>query len=107
MAAQPVFQEVPRTGSSSFWHSSTTGNFETGAEICRETQNDFEEARDHLFHVKVALLDRIECGENKNCTKIIVSSVGKSLMRHPPRYHFIGQFLVDFLSIFFRIFGQF
>ena len=63
-----------------------SGAYETGAEVCRETQNDFVEARDHLFQVKETLLERIDCGGNKNCTKVIVSSIGKSLVRHPPRY---------------------
>ena len=93
MMAQTVFQQPPPAfshSSASYW--SNPGAFEnsanqgTSSEVCQETQNDFVEARDHLFHVKETLLERIDCGGNSNCTKVIVSSVGRSLLRHPPRY---------------------
>ena len=50
-----------------------------------ETRKDFDVARDHLDDVKETLLQRIDCADNLNCTQIIISSVGRSLLRHPPR----------------------
>lgn len=90
LMAQPIFQEPPPAfshSSASYWNNPSA--YETGAEVCIETHNDFVEARDHLFHVKETLLDRIDCGVstgNTNCTKVIISSIGKSLVRHPPRF---------------------
>ena len=55
----------------------------------KETRKDFDVAREHLNDVKETLLQRIgddgECADNLNCTQIIISSVGRSLLRHPPR----------------------
>lgn len=92
MMAQPIFQEPPSsafTHSSNYWRSQDSYEYEnpnpSETEVCRETKKDFTEARDHLKIVKEALLHfPIEC--NSNCTKIIVSSVGRSLLRHPPRF---------------------
>ena len=91
MMAQPIFQEPPSsafTHSSNYWRSQDSYEYEnpnpSETEVCRETQKDFTEARDHLKIVKEALLHfPIEC--NSNCTQVIVSSVGRSLLRHPPR----------------------
>ena len=92
MVAQPIFQEPPAafSHSSNYWRQSSSYDYENLAdtEVCRETTKDFTEARDHLIHVKEILLDRVDCGGkgNAHCTKIIVSSVGRSLIRHPPRF---------------------
>jgi hypothetical protein len=53
----------------------------------KETRKDLNVARDHLDDVKETLLQdpRIDCADNLNCTQIIISSVGRSLLRHPPR----------------------
>jgi len=93
MMAQPILQEPPQafSHSTNYWRNPTSNyDYENPAdiEVCRETKKDFTEARDHLIHVKETLLDKIDCGGNTNCTKIIVSSVGRSLIRHPPRYDF-------------------
>ena len=95
LVAQPMFQEPPPAfshASSSYW--SNPSAYEAGGEaVCLEAQNNLEEARDHLLLVKTALLERIECCP-KNCTKIIISSVGRSLLRHPPRF---GQYALETL----------
>ena len=46
---------------------------------------DYDEARRTLNSVKNTMLDNVECG-NGDCTRIVVSSHGAPLMRHPPRY---------------------
>ena len=56
-----------------------------GAKVCQETKKDLFSAQDHLFRVKDNLLDQIGCGGNSNCTKILIHSVGQSLLRHAPR----------------------
>ena len=61
------------------------GAYEMGAKVCQETKKDLFSAQDHLFRVKDNLLDQIGCGGNSNCTKILIHSVGQSLLRHAPR----------------------
>ena len=91
--AQPIFQEPPPSpvysGHSSYW--SNPGVYESagaGAKVCKETTNDLVNAQDHLYRVKDDLLNQIggDCRKlHSNCTKIIISSVGEALLRHPPR----------------------
>jgi len=93
MMAQPIFQEPPTafTHSSNYWRSQDSYEYvnnnpsETEVGSCRETKKDFTEARDHLYNISLTLLDRIDC-KPSNCTKVIISSVGRSLLRHPPRF---------------------
>lgn len=87
MVAKPIFQEPPAafSHSSNYWRQNSYEyeNSQADTEVCRETKKDFTEARDHLINVTETLLVKIGC---TNCTKIIVSSVGRSLIRHPPRF---------------------
>ncbi len=79
------FGHPPRI--SSYWTNPGAGHSagNTGSGFCRETRDDLREARDHLYHVKETLLERIDCGGNSNCTAIVITSTGPSLLRHPPR----------------------
>lgn len=71
--------------SAQYW--SNPGAYELGAKVCKETTEDLFNAQDHLFRVKDNLLDQIGCGGNSvNCTKILIHSVGHSLLRHAPRF---------------------
>merc|ERR1712141_889202 len=70
--------------SGSYW--SNPSAYELGAKVCQETTNDLIHAQDHLFRVKDNILDQISCGGNTNCTKIIISSVSRALLRHAPRF---------------------
>ena len=87
--AQPIFQEPPPPvySHSSYW--SNPGVYEnSGAKVCKETTNDLLNTQDHLYRVKDDLLNQIggDCRKlHSNCTKIIISSVGEALLRHPPR----------------------
>lgn len=86
LIAQPLFQEVPDPSyahsTASYW--SKPNIFESS---CQETTKDFYVARDHLSHVKDALLDGIDCGgSGSNCTKILILSTDESALRHPPRF---------------------
>ena len=45
---------------------------------------DYDEVRNSLDRVTNTMLDNLECGTS--CTRIVVSSHGAPLMRHPPRY---------------------
>lgn len=87
LMAQTLYQEPPAFNhpSASYWNNKH-GAFEDPIGECKETRKDFNTARDHLDNVKETLLQKIDCGDNLNCTKIIISSVGRSLLRHPPRF---------------------
>lgn len=90
LMAQTRYQEPPAFNhpSASYWNNH--GAFDDPIGECKETRKDFDVARDHLNDVKETLLQRIgddgECADNLNCTQIIISSVGRSLLRHPPRF---------------------
>ena len=88
--AQTLYQEPPafsHTSASSYWNNPAGApSFDTDPiGECKETRKDFNVASDHLDSVKETLLLKIDCGDNLNCTKIIISSVGRSILRHPPR----------------------
>ena len=55
---------------------------------------DYAEVRRSLDRVTNTMLDSLECG-NGDCTRIVVSSHGAPLMRHPPRF---APFSFTFLS---------
>ena len=46
---------------------------------------DYDEVRRSLDRVTNTMLDSLECGSG-DCTRIVVSSHGAPLMRHPPRF---------------------
>ena len=95
LMAQPIYQEPPafsHTSDSSYWNNPAGAPTFVNDPIgeCKETRKDFNVASDHLDGVKEMLLQKIECCNEANpcplsCTKIIISSVGRSLLRHPGR----------------------
>ena len=64
---------------------------------------DYEEVRNSLDRVTNTMLDNLECG-NGDCTRIVISSHGAPLMRHPPRYVVCWQLAhnITFEKVFYE-----